>query len=137
LEEAPPSPEPEGTPDEDVEPGEGGGAADGVAGGSGNPVAAPAPPVPATPQHLSAIRAAIARTLRYPSLARRHGWQGRVVLSFVLLADGRVAALGVQSGSGFKILDEAAVAAVRDAVPLPAPGVDVTVSIPLVFDVTG
>jgi len=49
----------------------------------------------------------------YPSLSRRLGEQGRVVLLVELDAVGRVAAARVKESSGFVRLDEAGLAAVR------------------------
>jgi len=49
----------------------------------------------------------------YPLVARRMGWQGRVVLDVEVLADGMAGAVAVQQGSGRDILDEAALRAVR------------------------
>ena len=115
-----------------------GGRPDGVVGGvpGGDPAgvlsAAPAP-VPARPSDLAAVRAGIARTLAYPPSARRAGWQGKVRLAFVLLADGRIRDLVVREGSGYEILDAAALTAVRDAAPFAPPGVDVQIVIPLSF----
>ena len=115
-----------------------GGRPDGVVGGvpGGDPAgvlsAAPAP-VPARPADLAAVRAGIGRTLVYPSSARRAGWQGKVRIAFILLADGRIRDLVVREGSGYEILDAAALAAVRDAAPFAPPGVDVQIAIPLSF----
>jgi protein TonB len=109
------------------------GAPDGVVGGA--PVAeAPAPqPPPARATDLAAVRAGIARTLVYPPEARRREQEGRVVLSFILLADGTVADLSVRKSSGHAALDEAAMAAIRAAAPYPPPGLDVLVVVPVSF----
>jgi protein TonB len=50
----------------------------------------------------------------YPALARRRQWQGTVVLEVLVKADGLVAELSVEQGSGHRVLDEAALAAVRN-----------------------
>jgi protein TonB len=56
----------------------------------------------------------------YPSLALARRWQGRVVLDVSVRADGRVDAVSIARSSGYDVLDEAAVAAVRDWEFLPA-----------------
>ena len=48
----------------------------------------------------------------YPLVARRMGWQGRVVLNIEVLADGFPGEVVVQQSSGREILDEAALRAV-------------------------
>ena len=49
----------------------------------------------------------------YPLVARRMGWQGRVVLDVEVLANGSSGEVTVQQGSGRDILDQAALGAVR------------------------
>jgi protein TonB len=49
----------------------------------------------------------------YPRLAERRGWTGTVVLLIDVAADGSVTEVRVESSSGYDILDEAAVSAVR------------------------
>lgn len=49
----------------------------------------------------------------YPMTARRMGWQGRVVLSVEVLADGHAGQIKVQQSSGHEVLDNAALQAVR------------------------
>lgn len=61
---------------------------------------------------------------RYPPLARMRGWQGTAVLDIGVGAGGEVISLSVASTSGFDLLDQQAMAMVRDAQPLPAPSVD-------------
>ncbi len=50
---------------------------------------------------------------RYPSLSRRFGEQGRVLLDVYILPDGTVGEIRLNTSSGFARLDEAALAAVR------------------------
>jgi protein TonB len=50
----------------------------------------------------------------YPSLARKQGWQGRVLLKVHVLPSGRADSVQVQTSSGRSTLDEAAVAAVKN-----------------------
>ncbi len=64
----------------------------------------------------------------YPLLARTRGWQGRVDVGLVVLADGSVDTASLRHSSGYGVLDEAAVAVARrsrfrppSAAGLPAP----------------
>ena len=75
---------------------------------------------------------------RYPPLARVRGWQGTTVLDITVGAAGEVVALSIASSSGFDLLDEQAMAMVREAEPLPAPSVDpeslpLLVQLPITF----
>jgi protein TonB len=112
---------------------------DGVIGGEPGtddgpaPQQSPARPIAARTHDLASVRAGIARALVYPPGARRNGLQGKVVVEFVLLADGRIRELVLRSSSGFPPLDAAAMAAVERAAPFPPPGVDVLVVVPVVF----
>ena len=60
----------------------------------------------------SVIRDAIMRNIRYPEWARKKGFEGRVLLSFVVMEDGSTAQIKVLKGSGFGLLDEDAKRAV-------------------------
>jgi protein TonB len=50
----------------------------------------------------------------YPSLARRRGYEGTVLLEVLVTEEGRVGELSVARSSGYKMLDRAALRAVRD-----------------------
>jgi protein TonB len=73
----------------------------------------------------------------YPAIAQRRGWQGDVLLRVRVSPDGRAAGAVVQRSSGYDLLDQAAVEAVRSWVFVPARqgGVAVAgfVSVPIVF----
>jgi len=58
------------------------------------------------------IRENIMRNITYPERARRMGWEGKVLLSFVVLENGKVQELKVLNSSGFRALDENAKEAV-------------------------
>lgn len=79
--------------------------------------AAPSPGVEARrraeEEYKAALRAALARLRRYPTLSRRLGQEGRVEVGFEVLADGRLRAVRVVRGSGHRRLDRAAVETVE------------------------
>ncbi len=64
------------------------------------------------------IRHAVNRHRHYPRQARRRGIEGRVVLAFRLSPAGSIKTLKVVRSAG-RLLDKAAVAALRRAAPLP------------------
>lgn len=49
----------------------------------------------------------------YPLVARRMGYQGKVVLNVEVLADGRAGEVKLQTSSGFEILDKSALQTVK------------------------
>jgi protein TonB len=92
------------------------------------PAAQPTPSAPA-PEEQSADRyrmeliAALARTIKdsYPPQARDNNWEGDVLLGVVVRPNGNVS-ISVKRGSSFRVLDQGAVAALRQAtqeVPVP------------------
>jgi protein TonB len=99
--------------------------------------AAPAAPTPAAPAATSAqmleeqsadryrmeLIAALARAIKdsYPPQARDNNWEGDVLLGVVVRPNGNVS-INVKRGSRFRVLDQGAVAALRQAtqeVPVP------------------
>jgi protein TonB len=84
-------------------------------------------------EHFSYIRGIIMRNLIYPDHARRMGWSGKVVLCFTIEENGEVRDVKVHQGSGFPMLDRAAVEAVKRAAPLPRPPVRAEVMLPVTF----
>ncbi|MEJ2232181.1 MAG: energy transducer TonB [Nitrospirales bacterium] len=74
----------------------------------------------------------------YPRMAREQGWQGKVLLRVRISADGTVKNAMVQESSGFPILDESAMQAVKTWSFEPAKNgefpVPSTVDLPIRFD---
>lgn len=64
----------------------------------------------------------------YPSLARRRGWEGRVLLAVEVLTSGKPGAITVVTSSGHKALDNAALKTVERWLFEPARRDDVPVS---------
>ena len=70
-------------------------------------------------QEIAALRRRIDSRKVYPQIAIRNGWEGRVLVEMHLEVDGRLAAVRLVAGSGYSILDEATITAVRLASPFP------------------
>jgi periplasmic protein TonB len=69
------------------------------------------------------IRDKVYRALSYPAYAQEEGWQGTVRIGFLVNRDGTVDSVRVLKSSGYNLLDNNAVKAVRQATPFPhAPG---------------
>ncbi len=94
----------------------------------GRPVPRPIPPEPALDRPIKPVARRIAPAPaatetapsevsnpppEYPPLARRRGCEGSVVLAFEIMPDGTCGEVRVNETSGHKILDEAALRAVR------------------------
>jgi protein TonB len=73
--------------------------------------------------HFARIRDKILKKISYPTVARRMGWSGRVVVAFIICEDGHVEDISIRESSGFSILDQNAIMAVRESCPLPRPPV--------------
>lgn len=50
---------------------------------------------------------------KYPMMARRQGWQGRVALKALVAPDGRLLEVTLEESSGFAVLDQAAIKTVN------------------------
>jgi protein TonB len=78
---------------------------------------------------------------RYPRAARRHGQEGTVMLLVEVLANGRVGEIEIEESSGYELLDNAAVTAVRRWRFVPAKkgslSVSARVRIPVEFNLEG
>jgi len=98
--------------------------------------ARPAVPSPAAEARWQAqLLARLERHKRYPASARARRIEGVVQLAFGLDASGGVTTVRVARSSGSPDLDEAALAMVRRASPLPAPPAGpTTVTVPVRFD---
>jgi protein TonB len=83
--------------------------------------------------HFAYIRDKILRNVSYPDAARRMGWQGKVVLSFIITANGYVRDFNVIQSSGFKMLDNKAIEAVKETAPFPRPPDEAYIVIPITY----
>lgn len=82
------------------------------------------------------LRAKLTRYFRYPPLARRRGWQGRVVVSLSINGRGQLSHLKIAHSSGYPILDRAALHSLQQVGRLPGAGAwlggrDVKVKLPV------
>jgi protein TonB len=103
---------------------------------SGSQSAASSAPLP--PDYLSRLLAHLNEYKRYPFAARSHRAQGTVMLHFTMDRMGRVLSYDVSASSGSAELDDAALAMIRDAQPLPPvpasyPGTVLDFVLPVVF----
>jgi TonB family protein len=74
------------------------------------------------PSYMGRLKARIFSRWVYPKKAIDSNMQGTAVINFRVESSGRVSALRVVKSSNIKMLDAAALNAVRDASPFPPPG---------------
>lgn len=78
--------------------------------------ATPTPPAPATPKSVSAVEYLRPPRPEYPSLSRRMGEEGKVVMRVLVNDKGQAEKIEVHQSSGFPRLDDAARVAIMRAV---------------------
>jgi protein TonB len=79
------------------------------------------------------IRDKIYRALSYPAYAQEEGWQGTMKMSFLVNRDGSVDSIHVLKSSGYNLLDNNAVKAVRLAAPFPYAPAKLQIILPIVY----
>ncbi len=83
--------------------------------------------------HFLYIKEGIERKITYPRFARKMGWEGKVVVSFVIREDGTVTNIKIVKSSGFSLLDKNAVESIKKAVPFPNPPVRAKLVVPISY----
>uniref|UniRef100_A0A7V4JPH1 Energy transducer TonB n=1 Tax=Thermodesulfobacterium geofontis TaxID=1295609 RepID=A0A7V4JPH1_9BACT len=85
-------------------------------------------------EKLSLISQIIQNNITYPYIARKMGWEGKVLISFVLTKDGKINFLTVEKSSGYKVLDENAIdTIIKVSKYFPIPPLDVKIKIPISY----
>lgn len=83
--------------------------------------------------HFSYIKDAVQLKTSYPAMARKMGWEGKVLLSFVISTSGYVEAIKIIKSCGFKALDQNAIKTVRQCAPFPKPPVNAELILPITY----
>ena len=86
--------------------------------------------------HFIYIKKIIEKNISYPPMARRMGWQGKVVVSFIVCQNGTVENLEVVESSGHAQLDKNALETVRQVEPFPSPPVRVKLVLPITYRIS-
>jgi|GEM_PF-1773360 len=92
--------------------------------------------------YLTMIRSKIEQHKIYPRRASLRQIQGTVVIHFIITLEGIIKGVDVVQSSGFTVLDQAGLKAVKDASPFPKPPVEffqtaVSIEVPIVFELIG
>lgn len=107
-------------------------AATATASGAGEGTAAP-PDSPWAREQMAEIRRRVLARLTYPRMARTMGWEGVVVVVFLIVPGGQATGIAVARSSGHDALDRAALEAVAASVPLPSPPSPQAILLPVRF----
>lgn len=104
------------------------------------PAPAQAVAAPPPPSYVARLVAALERQKRYPEEARGRQAQGVALLRFRMRRDGNVVAMRIERSAGDAALDDAVLAMIRRASPLPAaptemPGETLELTVPVHFAV--
>jgi protein TonB len=84
--------------------------------------------------HYQYIKNDIQNKIIYPLIARKKGWQGTVVVSFVVSEDGMVKNVQIKESSGFSLLDQCAVNTIKKAAPFPPPPARAELIVPINYN---
>jgi len=83
--------------------------------------------------NFSYIRDIIQKNTSYPHMARKRGWEGKVVVSFIVCIDGSAKDMAIKKSSGIDVLDRSALEAIKKASPFPKPPAEAVLIIPVVY----
>lgn len=91
--------------------------------------------------YLEMVRFRIEKNKQYPEKARLANMRGSVIISLVITLQGEVGSISIKKSSGHALLDDAALSAVKHAVPFPVPPArffkkDILLNIPIIFEIT-
>jgi protein TonB len=84
-------------------------------------------------EHFAYIKDIIQKNIVYPPRARRMGWAGRVVVSFIINESGRTSNERIVESSGFDVLDGNVIETVRAVSPFPKPPVKAELRVPIIY----
>ena len=84
-------------------------------------------------EHYAYIRNLIMKHLKYPQIAKKMGWKGKVVVSFLIKESGRVENSKIIATSGYEVLDKNVLSVIKEVQPFPRPPVKAELVIPITY----
>jgi periplasmic protein TonB len=115
----------------------GGGAGEAAASAAGGGGAGPADEASQRAAYVNEyflfIKERIVRNLVFPPAARRMGWSGKVLISFIVCRDGQVSEIRIVESTGYPVLDRSAVDTIRKVAPFPKAPVEAELTMPIVY----
>ncbi|MHC4266911.1 MAG: energy transducer TonB [Planctomycetota bacterium] len=79
------------------------------------------------------INKLIRLNISYPGRARKMSMEGNVIVTFVVRLDGSIKDVFIKKSSGYSILDNNVIKAVKKAAPFPPPPVEAKIIIPITY----
>lgn len=86
--------------------------------------------------YLNTVRLLIERHKNYPRMASNRQIEGTVIIQFSITPEGIAREVSIIKSSGFEILDQAGIKAVRNASPFPPPPINLAstpIEVPIIF----
>ncbi|HVN98133.1 MAG TPA: energy transducer TonB [Syntrophorhabdaceae bacterium] len=84
-------------------------------------------------EHYAYIRDLIMKHLTYPQIAKRMGWKGKVVVSFLIKENGSVENSRIIVSSGHEVLDKNVLAVIKEVQPFPRPPMKAELIMPVTY----
>jgi TonB family C-terminal domain len=84
-------------------------------------------------EHFAYIKELIQQHIRYPEMARRMGWQGKVIVDFIIRENGNATDIKIVKSSGFEVLDNNVIKTVKKVTPFPKPPVEAKIKMPITY----
>ena len=84
-------------------------------------------------EHFAYIKNIIQENITYPARAQRMGWQGKVIIDFIILENGNATDIKIAQSSGFALLDDNVIKTVEAVAPFPKPPVKAELRVPIIY----
>lgn len=84
-------------------------------------------------EHYAYIRELIMKHLKYPQMAKKMGWKGKVVVAFVIKENGSTENSKITASSGYEMLDKNVLSTIKEVQPFPKPPAKAELVIPIVY----
>lgn len=84
-------------------------------------------------EHFAYIKNIIQENITYPPRAQRMGWQGKVIVDFIILENGNAFTIKIAKSSGFAVLDDNVIKTVEAVAPFPKPPVKAELRVPITY----
>ncbi len=84
-------------------------------------------------EHYAYIKELIMKHLKYPPMAKKMGWKGKVVVAFAIKENGNTENSKIVTSSGYEILDRNVLSVIKEVQPFPKPPARADLAIPITY----